>query len=125
MNSPTWGRCRGGAGFVSNIRFWTQTNYSGPDVDSKPLLHLWSLGIEEQYYLLWPFALAFLWRGSHRVAPMVGLMVVSFVISLTPRSPTRARPSTSPSRDCGNSCWGAWWRTRSSPTATRRASSCA
>lgn len=71
-----------GAGFVSNIRFWTQTNYFGPDVSSKPLLHLWSLGIEEQFYLMWPFALAFLWRRESRVTPVIALIVASFAVSM-------------------------------------------
>lgn len=71
-----------GAGFVSNIRFWTQTNYFGPDVSSKPLLHLWSLGIEEQFYLLWPFALAFLWRRESRAKPVLALIATSFAVSM-------------------------------------------
>src|SRR6187402_1751441 len=44
--------------FGANIFFeYTTGGYFGPDVSHLPLLHLWSLGVEEQYYLLWPVAL--------------------------------------------------------------------
>ena len=39
---------------VSNIYFWTVLDYFGPDAERLPLLHTWSLGIEEQFYLLFP-----------------------------------------------------------------------
>src|SRR6266481_877496 len=42
-----------GAGFVSNMVLWRQSGYFWGDAELKPLLHLWSLGVEEQFYLLW------------------------------------------------------------------------
>lgn len=46
--------------FGANIFFqYTTGDYFGPNVNHLPLLHLWSLGVEEQYYLLWPVALLF------------------------------------------------------------------
>jgi peptidoglycan/LPS O-acetylase OafA/YrhL len=71
-----------GAGFVSNLRFWTQTSYFGPDVTTKALLHLWSLGIEEQYYLVWPLLLILLWRTQRRVVPIIALLVGSFALNV-------------------------------------------
>lgn len=44
----------GGAGFVSNLVLWSESGYFDAASSTKPLLHLWSLGIEEQFYLLWP-----------------------------------------------------------------------
>ena len=44
----------GGAGFVSNFVLWREAGYFDGASDSKVLLHLWSLGIEEQFYMLWP-----------------------------------------------------------------------
>ncbi|MBP7000299.1 MAG: acyltransferase [Amaricoccus sp.] len=49
---------------VSNILYWLQLDYFGPVAERLPLLHTWSLGVEEQFYLLFPLALAFLWRRS-------------------------------------------------------------
>jgi peptidoglycan/LPS O-acetylase OafA/YrhL len=46
-----------GALLVPNFLFWSQTGYFDSDAISKPLLHLWSLGVEEQFYLAWPLAL--------------------------------------------------------------------
>jgi peptidoglycan/LPS O-acetylase OafA/YrhL len=43
------------AGFASNVVLWKETGYFDAGSETKPLLHLWSLGIEEQYYLIWPF----------------------------------------------------------------------
>lgn len=51
-----------GAGFISNIIFWKESGYFDNAADTKPLLHLWSLGIEEQFYIVWPLFLAFFWR---------------------------------------------------------------
>lgn len=45
----------GGSIFISNFILWSETGYFDNASESKPLLHLWSLGIEEQFYILWPF----------------------------------------------------------------------
>jgi peptidoglycan/LPS O-acetylase OafA/YrhL len=51
-----------GAGFVSNLTLWGESGYFDVAADFKPLLHLWSLGIEEQFYLAWPLLLYLCWR---------------------------------------------------------------
>ena len=47
--------------FISNVIFWMQSNYFGPGAETKPLLHTWSLAVEEQYYVLFPLAMIALW----------------------------------------------------------------
>ena len=50
---------------VSNFYFWRTTNYFGGANEEKPLLHTWSLAVEEQFYLIFPIALmAFWWAWS-------------------------------------------------------------
>jgi peptidoglycan/LPS O-acetylase OafA/YrhL len=66
--------------FVSNILFWRQIDYFDETADLNPLLHTWSLAIEEQYYIFFPLALALLWRLGRR-APALGMGLV-FLASL-------------------------------------------
>ena len=42
------------SGFIQNIVLWSERSYFDTLADTKPLLHLWSLGVEEQFYLVWP-----------------------------------------------------------------------
>ena len=49
----------GGVGFIANFMFWKEAGYFDAAADTKPLLHLWSLGIEEQFYIVWPLSLYF------------------------------------------------------------------
>ena len=46
-----------GAAFSANILLWAQTGYFDARASLKPLLHLWSLGVEEQFYIVWPMIL--------------------------------------------------------------------
>lgn len=65
---------------ISNVYFWLESGYFDATAELKPLLHTWSLSIEEQFYLLWP-ALIFFMRG--RPARFIGVVfVVLFLISL-------------------------------------------
>lgn len=51
-----------GAGFISNLTLWNEAGYFDKASDTKPLLHLWSLGIEEQFYIFWPLLLGLVWK---------------------------------------------------------------
>jgi peptidoglycan/LPS O-acetylase OafA/YrhL len=44
-------------GFVANIEFWAERGYFDSAAQFKPLLHTWSLAVEEQFYMLWPLLL--------------------------------------------------------------------
>jgi peptidoglycan/LPS O-acetylase OafA/YrhL len=50
--------------FVANVFFWLKNGYFSPAADQQPLLHMWSLAVEEQYYLLFPLAFWALVRWS-------------------------------------------------------------
>ncbi len=49
-------------GLSSNVYFWRSTGYFGLEGELQPLLHVWSLSVEEQFYLIFPAALALAWR---------------------------------------------------------------
>jgi peptidoglycan/LPS O-acetylase OafA/YrhL len=53
--------------FISNIFFWNQSGYFSPDLAGMPLLHTWSLAIEEQFYILFPLFLFFIWRSAPKI----------------------------------------------------------
>ena len=73
----------GGAAFSSNLVLLSQTGYFDVSAAEKPLLHLWSLGVEEQFYIFWPFILmlAFSRRVSILFAACI-LFALSFAASL-------------------------------------------
>lgn len=69
--------------FVSNILFWRESGYFGAAAEEKPLLHTWSLAVEEQYYVLFPIFLILTWRfGRNRVFWMIFVMAaISLLLS--------------------------------------------
>jgi peptidoglycan/LPS O-acetylase OafA/YrhL len=64
----------GGAGFIANLMFWREAGYFDVAAEYKPLLHLWSLGIEEQFYLVVPLFLLGLWKKNLRLATFLALL---------------------------------------------------
>jgi len=61
--------------FASNFLFWIESGYFEAASDVKPLLHTWSLAVEEQYYVLFPVSLFFAWRfGKNRVFWMIVIL---------------------------------------------------
>jgi peptidoglycan/LPS O-acetylase OafA/YrhL len=72
----------GGATFISNILLWTETGYFAAPADSTPLLHLWSLGVEEQFYLLYPLSIWLLirFRPASTTVLMGTVLAISFAL---------------------------------------------
>jgi peptidoglycan/LPS O-acetylase OafA/YrhL len=73
--------------FTSNFFFWFRTGYFDPAAAEKPLLHTWSLAVEEQFYLVLPLALWALWlaaRGRRFALPaFLGVLsLASFALSI-------------------------------------------
>jgi peptidoglycan/LPS O-acetylase OafA/YrhL len=72
-----------GAAFVSNFAFYREVGYFDASAESKPLLHLWSLAVEEQYYLLWPLVIFALRRHLERARWwIVGIALASFAVNV-------------------------------------------
>ncbi len=66
--------------FISNIFFWSERGYFGTATELKPLVHTWSLAIEEQYYLIFPILLIVL--ANRRRVFLIITLTVAGVVSL-------------------------------------------
>lgn len=66
--------------FSSNVLFFSESGYFDTTAELKPLLHTWSLAVEEQYYILFPLLLALVWRKGRRFT--VGVLAVLLLVSL-------------------------------------------
>jgi len=62
---------------LSNIFFWRNTGYFAGAAEMKPLLHTWSLAVEEQFYIGYPFLLIFLCRYERKVI-FICLLILTF-----------------------------------------------
>ena len=72
-----------GAGFVSNFALWNDSGYFDAAADQKPLLHLWSLGIEEQFYIIWPLLLGLVWKRKYNFLTITLLILCSsFLVNI-------------------------------------------
>ncbi len=71
-------------GFVANLYFWRDTDYFAQLAEEKPLLHVWSLGVEEQFYIIFPLlvVLCIRWRRSALVPLTSGLVLFSLIANI-------------------------------------------
>jgi peptidoglycan/LPS O-acetylase OafA/YrhL len=65
-----------GASFYSNFILWNEAGYFDVSAETKPLLHLWSLGIEEQFYIVWPILL---WMARKQ---KINLLLVTSIFAI-------------------------------------------
>ena len=73
-----------GAGFVENFIYWRNIDYFDTGSIQKPLLHLWSLGIEEQFYILWPCILWLAFRLKINVLVIILIFsIISFICNIS------------------------------------------
>jgi peptidoglycan/LPS O-acetylase OafA/YrhL len=73
-----------GAAFSSNLLLWQESGYFDNSAETKPLLHLWSLGIEEQFYIIWPLLLWLTWKrkSSNFFVITLAIALGSFYLNL-------------------------------------------
>ena len=68
---------------IPNWIFWSESGYFDYAANTKPLLHLWSLGIEEQFYLFWPLTLCLLFKYKLNAIRVTSLLLLgSFLLNL-------------------------------------------
>lgn len=64
---------------AANIHFWTVSGYFTPAADTKPLLHTWSLAVEEQFYFVWPALMVFLLTKTSQKATLLVIGVLGLI----------------------------------------------
>jgi peptidoglycan/LPS O-acetylase OafA/YrhL len=69
--------------FIVNFIFWDESGYFAKSAELNPLLHMWSLSIEEQFYFFWPILVCFAWKRKINLL-LVGLFIgaISFVVNV-------------------------------------------
>lgn len=69
---------------ISNFYFWTESGYFAPSAETMPLLHTWSLAVEEQFYLLFPPLMILMWRigSANEWRALAFLALVSFIAGI-------------------------------------------
>ncbi|HEX9946126.1 MAG TPA: acyltransferase family protein, partial [Allosphingosinicella sp.] len=73
----------GSAAFAANFVFWERSGYFDAQPYARPLLHLWSLGVEEQFYIVWPLLLGLLARWRRGPAAGIALLgLLSFALNV-------------------------------------------
>ena len=72
----------GGSTFISNILLQKEAGYFDASAIRKPLLHLWSLGVEEQFYLIWPLLLFVSYKRLNQIIIILGLFFISFSLNV-------------------------------------------
>ncbi|WP_404937036.1 acyltransferase family protein [Pseudomonas sp. JDS08PS003] len=65
--------------FISNIYFYFQSGYFDSDAISKPLLHTWSLGVEEQFYIFFPLLLFFTGRLLNQSKAIISIIAFALI----------------------------------------------
>ncbi len=74
----------GSSAFLNNFVLWRDAGYFDKASELKPLLHLWSLGIEEQFYLIWPLFIYLIWKLRFNViAVLIAFSLFSFLVNLS------------------------------------------
>lgn len=68
--------------FSSNIFFWLKSDYFSTAAELKPLLHTWSLAVEEQYYLFFPPLMVLIWKGKDKFKRCFAVLSAITVVSL-------------------------------------------
>ena len=73
----------GASTFINNVMLWRESGYFDNASDTKPLLHLWSLGIEEQFYVIWPIILLLIWKKQYSFIFLSLLFIlISFFLNI-------------------------------------------
>lgn len=65
-----------GVAFITNFILWKESSYFDNVAETKPMLHLWSLAVEEQFYIFWPILLSFFW-GRRRVLGLAIALILA------------------------------------------------
>jgi peptidoglycan/LPS O-acetylase OafA/YrhL len=66
--------------FIQNMVFWQESGYFDTVANLKPLLHLWSLAVEEQFYIFFPPLLLLIWKRKWPIAIIMGVLLAGSFI---------------------------------------------